>query len=65
MSAVIPPNELARRAAAWIDAERAARPGLSLSSLLDEACMRFNLGPKDFLALERLFSAPDEKRNPL
>ncbi len=65
MSTVIPPNELVRRAAAWVTAERAARPGLPLSRLLDDACMRFNLGPKDFLALEQLFSAPSEKRNPI
>lgn len=48
-------NELVRRAAAYIAEERAAHPEKSLSTLLDEAGMRFNLTPLDAAALERIF----------
>lgn len=48
-------NELVRRAAAYITGERAAHPEKDLSSLLDEAGMRFNLTPLDAAALERIF----------
>ncbi len=52
---LIPKNELVRRATAYIVEERAAHPEKALSTLLDEAGMRFNLTPLDTAALERIF----------
>lgn len=55
MSDIMPEGELLRRAAAWICAERAARPERPLNSCLDEAGMRYNLGPRDQRMLAELF----------
>ena len=57
---LIPKNELVRRATAYIVEERAAHPEKALSTLLDEAGMRFNLTPLDTAALECIFQ---EKRS--
>lgn len=56
MATVIPQSELVRKAAAYIAEQRAENPDKKLSTLLDEAGMRFNLNPLDAAALERLFS---------
>ncbi len=55
MSVILPEGELLRRAAAWICEERAQRPERSLFSCLDEAGMRFNLGPADQRSLGEFF----------
>jgi len=55
MTTVMPHSELVRRAAAWV-AERKAENCGSLSSLLDEAGMRFNLGPTDQDFLRKMFA---------
>ena len=67
MPHIIPQSELVRRAAAWICAQReddaAAGNGSgvkTLSSLLDEAGMRFNLSPLEQRMLLDLFSRPDD-----
>ena len=52
MSTIMPQSELARKALAWISAER-ADSGKPLPKLIEEACMRFNLGPKDAEFLRR------------
>ena len=65
MSAVVSQSELLRRAAAWIDEERSLHPEQPLAQILDEASMRFNLNPKDFLILEHLFTPPVEERKKL
>ena len=63
MSGIVSQGELIRRAAAFVAEERKDKPDRSLSSILDEAGMRFNLTPLDSQALERLFST-DEGKNP-
>lgn len=55
MATVVSQSELVRKAAAYLAEQRAQQPGKSLSALLDEAGMRFNLTPLDAAALERLF----------
>ncbi|WP_243366125.1 hypothetical protein [Fundidesulfovibrio soli] len=55
MTTVMPQKELVRRAAAWV-AERKAEKGGALGSLMDEAGMRFNLGPADQDFLKKLFA---------
>ena len=48
-------GELVRRALEYVQEERCRRPDAPLSSLLDEAGMRFNLTPLDAAQLARLF----------
>ncbi len=54
--ALVEHSELVRRALEYVQEERCRRPGVPLSSLLDEAGMRFNLTPLDAVQLARLFS---------
>ena len=49
-------GELVRRALDYVQEERRSRPEASLSRLLDEAGMRFNLTPLDTAQLTRLFA---------
>jgi hypothetical protein len=46
-------GELVRRALEYVQEERCRRPDAPLSSLLDEAGMRFNLTPLDAAQLAR------------
>ena len=55
MATVIPQSELVKRAAVFIKDELAEHPEKSLSALMDEASMRFNLSPLEADALFRLF----------
>lgn len=52
MATIMPQSELARKALAWISAER-AETGKPVPKLIEEACVRFNLGPKDAEYLQR------------
>lgn len=42
-----PEGEELRKAVTWINAERLDQPHKSLSQLVEEAGLRFNLSPKD------------------
>ncbi len=42
-----PEGEELRKAVTWIDAERLDRPDKSLTQLVEEAGLRFNLSPKE------------------
>lgn len=55
MSTIIPQNELCRRAVRWINDMRAEKPQKDLYGLIDEAGMRFNLGPQDSAFLLNFF----------
>ena len=46
MATIIPEGELLRRAVVWIDTQR-SETGRAASDLIDQAALRFNLGPKD------------------
>jgi hypothetical protein len=54
MATIMPKGELARRAIAWIS-EQQQECDKKLSLLIDDAAMRFNLGPKDVEFLIRFF----------
>jgi hypothetical protein len=54
----MPQSELMRNAVAWVN-EHLSLPGSSLKKLLDEAGMRFNLGPKEQDFLRDFFSKSD------
>ncbi|MBQ9406971.1 MAG: hypothetical protein IJU37_09605 [Desulfovibrio sp.] len=62
MATIVSQSELVRKAAAYLAEQRTLRPEVSLSTLLDEAGMRFNLTPLDAAALERLFQ--NQQDNP-
>ncbi len=53
-------SELAKKAVAWISQARQDNPEKPLSKLVEEAAMRFNLGPRDVEFLER-FLAEQER----
>jgi len=44
---IIPAGEQLRRAVKWISDERRERPGLPLITLIEKACLKFDLTPKD------------------
>lgn len=64
MSNVMPQNELHRRAVQWINDELREEPQKKLSGLIDEAGMRFNLGPQDAEFLRKFFEKAQEGRCP-
>lgn len=44
---ILPEGEQLRRAVKWISDERLENPDTSLSKLIGEACLKFDLTPKD------------------
>jgi hypothetical protein len=44
----------------WISDERLGKPGVSLSSLIEKACVKFDLAPKDAEFLMRFFAEKDK-----
>ena len=59
MATVMPQSELLRKAVSFISEERES--GKALHALIDEACMRFNLSPKDSRYLMDFFSKPSDQ----
>lgn len=55
MTTIVPQSELTRKAVAWICEEMESCPDKELTALIEEAAMRFNLGPKDEEFLKRFF----------
>jgi hypothetical protein len=51
----MPQSELTRKAVAWICETRDNGDKRALPALIEEACVRFNLGPKDMEFLLRFF----------
>jgi len=54
MATIMPQGDLARKAVAWIS-DQQQECERKLSFLIDDAAMRFNLGPKDVEFLIRFF----------
>ena len=52
MMSIQPEGEELRKAVKWISGERVDNPSLSLNRLIESACLKFDLSPKDaeFLA---------------
>ncbi len=59
MATVQPKGETLRRAVRWISEQLEEGPGRKRSGLIQEACARFNLTPKDEEYL-RSFYKPDD-----
>ena len=56
MTTVVPQSELARRAMDWIVKELSANPGAKTRGLIEEAAIRFDLGPLDVEFLQRFYA---------
>lgn len=59
MSTVMPEGELLRKAVKWIS-ERRKEGETPLAQLVDEAAMRFNLGPLDSETLLKILKPEEE-----
>ena len=53
---ILPEGEQLRRAIKWISDERTENPGARLSKLVEDACLKFDLPPKDAETLMRFFT---------
>ena len=58
---ILPEGEELRKAVTWISEERQTDPEASLAKLVQSACMRFDLSPKDAEFLMRFFAKKDEE----
>ena len=48
-----PQGEEIRKAVKWVSDQRKFKPGKDLNKIIEEACIRFNLSPKEAEFLER------------
>lgn len=53
---VLPEGEQLRRAVKWISEAHMENPGTSLSKLIGDACLKFDLPPKDAECLMRFLT---------
>jgi len=53
---ILPEGEQLRRAVKWISDERLGDPDVSLTKLIGDACLKFDLPPKDAEFLMRFFA---------
>lgn len=60
MTTIQPQGENLRRAVKWISAERRDNPKASLSKLIDQACLTYNLTPAEAADLDRLLREGDD-----
>ena len=56
-----PEGEDLRKATRWISDERLNNPNASLTNLIEEACVKFDLAPKDAEFLMRFFAKEDKE----
>lgn len=59
MSTIQPKGENIRQAIRWISQQREDYPEKTTSNLIQEACMRFNLTPKDEIYLDSFYRKCD------
>ena len=55
-----PEGEDLRKATKWISGERLNNPGAKLKHLIEKACIKFDLSPKDADFLMRFFAEKDK-----
>jgi hypothetical protein len=53
---ILPEGEQLRKAVKWISDERSENPGASLLMLIEKACLKFDLPPKDAETLARFLT---------
>jgi len=61
MSSLMPEGAAIRKAVQWISKTREER-NAPLATLIDEACVRFNLSPKDSEFLNRFFTEGEKSK---
>jgi hypothetical protein len=61
MSSIMPEGVAIRKAVQWISKMR-EEGNASLATLIDEACVRFNLSPKDSEFLSRFFTETEKSK---
>ena len=59
---VLPEGEQLRRAVKWISDERTEHPGAPLFTLIEKACLKFDLTPKDEEFLMRYITEGEAKK---
>ena len=59
---ILPEGEQLRRAVRWISEMREERQDTSLSKLINEACVKFDLSPSDGEFLIRFFAEEKSKK---
>jgi len=59
---ILPEGEQLRRAVKWISDERIDNPGAGLSSLIGQACLKFDLPPKDAEFLAHFFAGQGKEQ---
>ena len=62
MPTVMPEGAAVRKAVQWISKMRGESADKPLAPLIEQACMRFNLSPKDGEFLNRFFSESQDKK---
>jgi hypothetical protein len=55
-----PEGEDLRKATRWISDERLNKPGANVIRLIEQACVKFDLPPKDAEFLMRFFAKEDK-----
>jgi hypothetical protein len=58
---ILPEGELLRRAVKWISGERAEHPEIPLAKLIGDACLKFDLSPKDGDVLLHFFAESEAR----
>lgn len=54
MMSIVPEGEILKKAVKWVSEERKRKPEKKVEKLVEEACMKFDLPPKDAEFLMRL-----------
>jgi len=60
---ILPKGEQLRRAIRWISDERLNDPGINVSKLIGDACLKFNLPPKDADFLAKFFTLKEPENS--
>jgi len=60
---ILPEGEQLRKAVKWVSDERTGRPGAPLFTLIEKACLKFDLTPKDEEFLLRYLTENDTDKS--
>ena len=63
MKDIQPEGEQFRKAVRWISGMRSEHPEAGLGKLIEEACFKFDLTPKDADSLMRFFAEGESKKS--
>lgn len=61
MSTVMPQGDALKKAIAWVSEKRLAKPDVNVKKLANEACLQFDLSPKDSEFLLRFVKENPDK----